>query len=150
MAYKLGGVAVVALCAVLIGAAPQANGVPIVTLSLAHYPRITRLAAGESVGIAPGQLRVHVGARIVFVNGDVARHHTATAIVNAGSFSGDPRWTDTALNASGNINGGQWSTGDLAPGARSAPLLAAKPGTYLYGCFFHYSAGMRAEIVVEP
>ena len=125
------------------------GGPVVVTLSLSKYPSVQALDPGSSVGVHPGLVRVHVGDRIVFVNDD-SDHHTATALLDAATYVDDPRWTDDALHQTGAIGNGFWSTGDLAPGQRSAPIVARKAGTYLYGCFFDYGAGMRGEIVVEP
>jgi len=121
----------------------------VVTLDLTRYSKVNHLNAGDYAGVSPGRIVVHVGESIVFVNGD-NRHHTATSLGEISEFPQDPHWTDTVLHASGSIGAGSWSTGDIAPGARSAPIVAAKAGTYFYGCFFDYSAGMRGEIVVEP
>lgn len=131
------------------GPALTAAGPAVVTLNLSRYSQVAHLDAGDYAGVSPGRVVIHVGEQIVFVNSD-NRHHTATLLVNATDFPQDPHWTDSALQYAGKIGGGAWSTGDLAPGARSGPLIAAKPGTYLYGCFYDYSAGMRGEIVVEP
>jgi len=120
-----------------------------VTLDLTRYSSVQRLAAGPYAGVSRGRVVVHVGDALVFVNSD-DRHHTATSLGDATSFPQDPRWTDSVLRASGSIGDGMWSSGDLAPGARSSPISVTKPGTYLYGCFFDYSAGMRGEIIVEP
>ena len=127
------------------GAAPSHT----VTLDLTRFSNVVHLSAGDYAGVSPGRLVVHVGESIVFVNGD-SRHHTATSLGEISAFPQDPHWTDSVLHASGNIGAGSWSTGDIAPGAHSAPIVATKVGTYLYGCFFDYSAGMRGEIVVEP
>ncbi|MBV8082383.1 MAG: hypothetical protein JOY86_05300 [Candidatus Eremiobacteraeota bacterium] len=129
-------------------AARAANSPTVVTLSLDRYQTVTHLDAGDSVGVAPAVVHVHVGDAVVFVNADPVAHHTATGLPSA-RFS-EPRWTQAALTQSGSIGGQAWSTGDLAPGAHSAPMTASAAGTFLYGCFFHYSAGMRGEIVVEP
>lgn len=120
-----------------------------VTMDLSRYANVERVPAGQYAGVSPGRVVVHVGQSIVFVNTD-SRHHTATSLGDASSFPQDPRWTDAALRASGSIGAGMWSSGDIAPGARSNPITATAPGTYLYGCFFDYSAGVRGEIVVEP
>src|SRR5215472_2420090 len=120
-----------------------------VSLSLTKHTAVHHTDPGSTVGVKPDVIHVHVGDRIVFVNDD-DDHHTATSLLNAATFIDDPRWTDDALRPSGAIGPGFWSTGDLAPGQRSQPLVAKTPGTYLYGCFFDYSAGMRGEIVVEP
>lgn len=133
----------------LIGTASAADGIVTVNLSLTKYSAVEKIDAGSMAGVRPAVVHVRVGDRVVFVNDDTD-HHTATALVNAVSFVDDPRWTDDALHASGEIGPRFWSTGDLAPGQKSAALLARKAGTYLFGCFFDYGAGMRGEIVVEP
>lgn len=128
----------------------QGNGSSVVvSLSLSKYTAVRTIDAGSTVGVKPDVIHVHVGDSVVFVNDDTD-HHTATSLLNAASFVDDPRWTDDALRSIGEIGPGFWSTGDLSPGQRSAPLIARKPGTYLFGCFFDYGAGMRGEIVVEP
>jgi plastocyanin len=130
-------------------ARPRDDSPTIVSLSLSKYASVQTIDGGTSVGVRPGSLHVHVGDRIVFVNDDTD-HHTATSLVDAVTFVDDPRWTDDALRQTGEIGPRFWSTGDLAPGQRSAPFVARKAGTFLYGCFFDYGAGMRGEIVVEP
>jgi plastocyanin len=119
------------------------------TLSLTRFSKLGQLDAGQYMGVSAGRIVLHVGDAVIFVNADT-RHHTATGIGELASFPANPRWTDSALQASGKIGPDPWSTGDLAPGAHSAPIVATKPGTFLYGCFYDYSAGMRGEIVVQP
>jgi len=145
----LAGLAVFALAAGPAGAKERGAAAATVSLSLSKYATVQSIDGGSSVGVRPAVLHVHVGDRIVFVNDDTD-HHTATALMDAASFVDDPRWTDDALRQTGEIGPKFWSTGDLAPGQQSAPLVARKAGTYLYGCFFDYGAGMRGEIVVEP
>jgi plastocyanin len=149
--YSLLGLTFLCLWTVLTSTAPaQSAQTSVVTLSLSRFSKVQQLDAGPYAGLSPGKLVIHVGDSVVFSNVDT-RHHTATAIPDQTSFpSGTPPWTDQELKASGKIGSGEWSTGDLAPGQRSAPIVATKPGTYLYGCFYDYSAGMRGEIVVEP
>lgn len=146
------------LCAALAAAAltalvPLAPARPaqtaVVTLSLTRFSKLGSLDAGQYVGVSPGRVVVHVGDAVVFTNADT-RHHTATGIGEQATFPENPRWTDSALQSSGKIGPDSWSTGDLAPGARSAPIVASRAGTFLYGCFYDYSAGMRGEIVVQP
>jgi plastocyanin len=132
-----------------LGPGRTAPGQAIVTLNLTRFAKVAHIDAGEYAGVSPGRIVVHLGEEVVFVNSD-SRHHTATSLPDASEFPENPQWTDGALRASGKIGEQIWSTGDLAPGARSAPLVATRAGTYLYGCFFDYSAGMRGEIVVEP
>lgn len=143
------GAAVALAVAAFSGAAVAAAAPAQIDLSLDRYTKIAHLAAGDSVGVAPAVLAVHVGDAIVFVNDDPSAHHTATGLPGANRFS-EPRWSDAVLKPLGTIGPNPWSTGDLAPGAKSAPMLASVAGTYLYGCFFHYSAGMRGTIVVQP
>lgn len=151
--YALVTAAVMAVLAS--GAAPNttasyaASAPVIVNLSLTHYTKITHESAGDSVGTNPAIVHVHVGDSIVFVNGDTDAHHTATGLTGATRFS-EPRWTQAVLKQFGSVGAEPWSSGDLAPGSSSAPMVASTAGTFLYGCFFHYSAGMRGEIIVEP
>ena len=141
--------AVVAIAFFLGGHAVAANAPAPISLSLDRHTKIAHLAAGDSVGVAPPALTVRVGDAVVFVNDDASAHHTATGLPGATRFS-EPRWSDAVLKPLGTIGPKLWSTGDLAPGATSAPIVASAPGTYLYGCFFHYSAGVRGTIVVQP
>ena len=144
------GVSAIALAGLLTVAAAPASAAPVVvSLSLSKYGSVQNLSAGPSAGVRPEVVHVKVGESVVFVNDD-SDHHTATSLLGASTFIDDPRWTDDALHATGSIGGGFWSTGDLAPGQRSAPIVAKQAGTYLFGCFFDYGAGMRGEIVVEP
>jgi plastocyanin len=126
-----------------------ANAPTQIHLSLDRYASIAHLPAGDSVGVAPPVVTVHVGDAVVFVNDDASAHHTATGLPGADRFS-EPRWSAAVLKPLGTIGPNPWSTGDLAPGAKSAPMLTNVAGTFLYGCFFHYSAGMRGTIVVRP
>lgn len=119
-----------------------------VRLSLGDYATLQHASTGDYVGVSPGVITVHVGDSIVFVNSD-NRHHTASSIAGA-RFPQEPKWSADELKPGGAIGAVRWSTGDLAPGARSAPITATKPGTFLYGCFFDYTAGMRGTVIVEP
>ncbi len=121
----------------------------IITLDLGRYSQVGHLDAGPYAGVSSGRVVVRVGDSVVFVNSD-SRRHTATSLGDATVFPKDPHWTDSALRASGTISGAGWSTGDLAPGTRSAPIAVTQAGTYLYGDFYDYSAGVRGEIVVKP
>jgi len=142
--------AAVAVGALTAPAAAQAATVT-VNLSLTRYQSVGQIDAGPVVGVSPARIVVRVGDSIVFVNQDSGGRHTATGLTAArGRFPSDPRFTDAALAATGTIGAGAWSTGELAPGARSRPIAAEHPGTYLFGCFYDYSAGMRGEIIVEP
>jgi plastocyanin len=142
----------VAVAVALAGAdarAAQAASTVTVHLSLDRFSKVTHVSAGDSVGVSPALITVHVGDSVVFVNDDASTSHTATGLPGASRF-GEPRWTQGVLKPSGSISAEPWSSGELAPGARSSPIAVTTAGTILYGCFFHYSAGMRGEIIVEP
>ena len=143
--------ATVLLTALTPASALRAADAPVVqiTLSLDRYTKVAHLAAGDTVGVSQPVVTVHVGDTIEFVNADATAHHTASGLPGATRFS-EPRWTAAVLKTAGSLGPTAWSTGDLAPGAKSAPMVASTPGTFLYGCFFHYSAGMRGEIIVQP
>ncbi|HZX68245.1 MAG TPA: plastocyanin/azurin family copper-binding protein [Candidatus Elarobacter sp.] len=102
---------------------------------------------GSSGGFSPAITSVPVGASIRFVNVD-SFDHTSTAISGT-SFPSSSPFDATAQLMSGATLSGGWSTGTLGAGNGSQILLADKAGTYLYGCFFHYSAPMRGAIVVH-
>jgi len=146
---RCGALAAAALIALIPLAPARPAQTVVVTLSLTRFSKLGSLDAGQYAGVSPGRVVVHVGDALVFTNADT-RHHTATGIGEQAAFPENPRWTDSALQSSGKIGPDPWSTGDLAPGARSAPMVATKTGTFLYGCFYDYSAGMRGEIVVQP
>jgi plastocyanin len=102
---------------------------------------------GESGAIKPSVLDVNVGDSIVFMNTD-SFPHTSTWVGDGPAFpSNGPN--AGALTQRGTTLSGGWSSGAMPAGSGSQKILADKPGTYLYGCFFHYPAPMRAAIVVH-
>ena len=103
--------------------------------------------AGAGAGYKPLVTTVAVGTSVRFNNSD-GFHHTATSIA-ATTFPSAYPFTGSAVNQSGATLSGGFSSGSLDPGASSQALLADKPGTYLFGCFYHYGTPMRATIVVE-
>jgi plastocyanin len=105
-------------------------------------------AYGSGGGYAPLVTNVALGTTVRFLNAD-SFGHTATSLGSASSFPAASPFAGSAQNTLGNTLSGGWSSGTLSPGAGSQALLADKPGTYLYGCFFHYGAPMRGAIVVQ-
>jgi plastocyanin len=104
---------------------------------------------GDSGGYTPPVTTVALGDSVRFVNVD-GFAHTATALsASTSAFPSAAPFASSALSASGDRLSAGWSSGTLAAGAASPPLLADAPGTYLYGCFFHYGAPMRGAIVVR-
>jgi plastocyanin len=108
---------------------------------------VAATAYGSAGGYAPVVTTVALGSSVRFVNVD-SFSHTSTSIAGASFPSASP-FGGSALTLSGGTLSGGWSSGTLGAGTASQPLLADKAGTYLYGCFFHYSAPMRGAIVVK-
>jgi plastocyanin len=105
--------------------------------------------AGTGAGYSPLTLTVPVGTNIRFLNTD-GFAHTSTSIGGSGTtFPGPYPFNAAALNQTGGTLSGGWTSGALNAGASSQILLADKPGTYIFGCFFHYEAPMRGVIVVH-
>lgn len=124
-------------------------GVTTIDVNLTAFAAITT-APGVSAGYAPAQLIVPIGTRIRFINQD-SFAHTASA-VNGATFPAASPLGATALapSASGRaLSSGNWTSGNLAAGAASPIFVADAPGTYLFGCFYHYGAPMRGSIVVR-
>jgi plastocyanin len=102
---------------------------------------------GSAGGFVPVVTTVAVGTTVRFVNVD-SFAHTATSLSEA-SFPAASPLGAAALNTAGGTLSGGWTSGTLGAGTGSQTLLADKPGTYLYGCFFHYGSPMRGAIVVK-
>jgi plastocyanin len=131
----------------LTGAAP--GGVMTIDVSLTAFAA-SSISVGSSAGYSPAELSVPVGTQIRFLNQD-SFAHTASAVART-AFPPSSPLTASALtpSASGSrLSAGGWSSGNLAPGAASPVFVADAPGTYLFGCFYHYGAPMRAAIVVQ-
>ena len=128
---------------------PGASGVTTIDVSLTAFAA-TSIAQGTSGGYAPAQLVVPVGTQLRFVNQD-SFAHTASAVDGA-AFPASSPLTANALtpSASGTpLSSGRWSSGNLAAGSSSPVFVADTPGTYLFGCFYHYGAPMRGAIIVR-
>ena len=104
-------------------------------------------AAGSAGGYKPLATNVAVGTYVRFQNSD-GFAHAGTSIAGSTYPTAYP-FSNAALNASGSTLSGGFSSGNLAAGALSAPLLADAAGRYIYGCFYHYGTPMRAEIDVH-
>jgi plastocyanin len=103
---------------------------------------------GQSGGYAPPITTVAVGTQIRFVNTD-SFTHTATEIPNATQFPSGSTFGISALMQHGTTLSGGFSSGALQAGSSSQTITADRPGTYLFGCFFHYPAPMRAAIIAQ-
>ena len=129
------------------GAQALVPGAVVIQVSLIKYqPQQTQF--GTVAGYNNANLTVHVGAVIQFHNQD-SFTHTASSVGTNGFPQGSPL-TDKARTPSGSdLAQTDWSSGDLGPDAYSQPFKASTPGTYFYGCFFHYNTPMRGVITVQ-
>ena len=103
---------------------------------------------GLSAGYAPPVTTVAVGSQIRFMNTD-SFTHTATLIPGATQFPKGSPFGASALQQSGNNLSGGFSSGAMLAGTSSQTITADRAGTYFFGCFFHYGAGMRGVIVAQ-
>jgi plastocyanin len=85
---------------------------------------------------------------VQFVNSD-SFAHTATAIPGASTFPASSPFSVSAQQQSGTAISSAWSSGTLQAGQASQLIQIDAPGTYLFGCFFHYGAPMRGAIVAQ-
>jgi plastocyanin len=129
------------------GAANAAVAGTTIDVSLTSAPAAPT-AYGSGGGFAPLVTTVALGSTVRFVNVD-GFAHTATSLGAATSFPAASPFDGSAQSTSGATLSGGWSSGTLAAGTGSQILIADKPGTYLYGCFFHYGAPMRGAVVVK-
>jgi plastocyanin len=104
---------------------------------------------GDARGFSPEVTNVSVGSGVQFVNVDNTEH-TATSIPGATTFPATSPFGVSALQPTANVGiSGSWGAGALQPGQMSQVFVVNQPGTYIYGCFFHYSGGMRGLIVAK-
>ncbi len=151
MIRKLIGATALGLAACTAGGVPVSNGGGggvTIDLSLSQFgPQQTPY--GQAGAIRPTITTVSVGTQLHFTNMDNFCCHTATLIPNATTFPSNPHFTQGATTQSGSTLSGGFTSGALQPNQSSQTITADAPGTYLYGCFFHYAAPMRAAIVVQ-
>lgn len=103
---------------------------------------------GPSVGYSPAVTNVSVGTQLHFVNID-SFAHTATEIPGAKTFPAGSPFNAKALQQTGTTLSGGFTSGALQPNQSSQTITADQPGTYLFGCFFHYGANMRGLIIAQ-
>ena len=150
--FWLGVLAMVVACTP--GAPPPPSGtqgaVPgavIIQVSLLKYPP-TQSPSGVVAGYSNDDLTIPAGTIVQFHNQD-SFTHTASSVGTSGFPSGNPLNEHARTQSGTDLAQSGWSSGDLAPNAYSQPLVASAPGTYFYGCFFHYNTPMRGRIVVQ-
>lgn len=130
------------------GVPPSGGPVTKIDVNLTLHFAAVQLAQGTAAGYAPVQTTVAVGSSVQFVNSD-GFAHTATGISGAQAFPASTPFSVSAQTQSGSAVSGAWSSGTLQAGQSSQPIRIDAPGTYLYGCFFHYGAPMRGAIVAQ-
>lgn len=119
-----------------------------INVSLTQYGQPTQTPYGSSLGYSPPITNVAVGTQLHFVNVD-SFAHTATVIPGATKFPAGSPFGSGALTQSGTTLSSKWSSGAMQPNESSQTITVDQPGTYLFGCFFHYGGGMRAVIVAQ-
>ncbi len=128
------------------GGGTNVSNVTRINVSIAAFGQ-SSTPAGLALGFSPIIANVTVGSGVQFVNVDNTSH-TATSI-SATVFPATSPFTFSATMQTGSALSTGFSSGTLPAGASSPVFLVDKPGTYLYGCFFHYSGTMRGEIVAQ-
>ena len=108
----------------------------------------SKTAYGESGGYTPAITNVAVGSELHFTNTD-SFAHTATEIPNATQFPADRLSAFRQTQQHGTTLSGGFSSGALQAGSSSQTIAVDRAGTYLFGCFFHYGAPMRAAIIAQ-
>jgi plastocyanin len=99
--------------------------------------------------MTPPVLNVNVGDTIAFTNTD-SFAHTSSSLGGDTTFPAGSPLSGKAVTQKGSTLSGGWTSGAMQAGTSSQIVLADKPGTYLYGCYFHYGAPMRGAIVAVP
>lgn len=130
------------------GAAPGGSQITKIDVNLTLHASATQLPQGSAAGYAPVQTTVAAGSFVQFVNSD-GFAHTATAVSGASTFPASSPFSVTAQQQTGSTISSSWSSGTLQAGQASQLIQIDAPGTYLYGCFFHYGAPMRGAIVAQ-
>jgi plastocyanin len=130
------------------GGSASVSSVTTIDVSIAAFGAKST-PAGVGLGFSPEITTVAVGSGVRFVNVDNTSH-TATSIPGATTFPAQSPFTFSATQPSATDDiSGNWGAGVLQPGQASAIFVVNQPGQYLYGCFFHYSGGMRGVIVAQ-
>lgn len=130
------------------GSVPSGSQIVKIDVNLTLHSSPTQLPQGSAAGYAPAQTTIAVGSFVQFVNSD-GFAHTATGISGANTFPASSPFSVSAQQQTGSTISSGWSSGTLQAGQGSQLIQIDAPGTYLYGCFFHYGAPMRGAIVAQ-
>jgi plastocyanin len=104
---------------------------------------------GLSGGFTPAIVTVPVGSQFHFTNTDSFAHTGSYLGSQFTQFPAGSPLGQQATHQSGSTLSGGFTSGALQPGSSSQTITADRAGTYLFGCFFHYGAPMRAAIVAQ-
>jgi plastocyanin len=130
------------------GGGASVTSVTTIEVSIAAFA-LESTPLGDARGFSPEVTNVSVGSGVRFLNVDNTEH-TATSIPGTTVFPAESPFGVSALQPTANVGvGGSWGAGALEPGEMSQVFVVNQPGTYIYGCFFHYSGGMRGVIVAK-
>jgi plastocyanin len=132
--------------------APGGGNTPIASAVLIHVSLLKYTPAGSQfgtvAGYSPNVATVAVGSIVQFVNDDNFAH-TATSVGSSGFPPGNPLSSMATTPQGNDLSSNAWSSGNLVGGGFSRGFTASVPGTYYYGCFYHYGTPMRGVIVVQ-
>lgn len=136
------------------GLTPQQSGaanvssIVTVDVSLSAFAA-QQTPAGAALGFSPIVTNVAVGTGVRFVNVDNTAH--TASMVPGTTFPGNSplSFSATSPSTADTLSSPAWSSGTMEPGTSSQTFLVDRPGTYLYGCFYHYGGLMRGEIVAQ-
>ena len=109
--------------------------------TLAFYAPIASATAAEPITAV-------AGSHLLFINSDTSPH-TASGLGSAGFPASFTNANGPAASGS-TVDASAWSTGTLSPGGTSTPFTLGPPGTYYFGCYYHYSLPMQDVIVSTP
>ena len=123
------------------------SGAVVVHVSLLKYGPLST-AFGTVAGYSPDPLTVPVGSIVQFVNDDNFTH-TASSVGSSGFPAGNPLSSVAQTPSGVDLASPAWSSGNIAGGSLSQGFTASTPGTYYYGCFYHFGSPMRGVIVVQ-
>lgn len=104
---------------------------------------------GMSGGFTPAITTVAVGSQFHFTNTDSFAHTGSYLGSQFTQFPSGSPLGQSATTQSGNTLSGGFTSGALQAGASSQTITADRAGTYLFGCYFHYGAPMRAAIIAQ-
>ena len=152
----LKGLLPVCLAAAAVSCTPGATSAPassllsgsvVIHVSLGKY--VAQSQYGQIGGYSINPLTIARGTVVQFVNDDNFSHTASSVGTNGFPKSGPGAGSLTQSGT--DFAQTDWSTGELQGGSASQAFTASTPGTYFYGCFFHYSSQtpMRGVIIVQ-